>query len=883
MVAQKAASVSRQSQSVNPKVHPAAAVHEFSFIEGDVRLSAGVTVAPGTAVTAEPGASVVVGEGCSLLPGVLIEGVAGAQVVSHARESSSVWLGDRTIIAHKAIIHSPAFVGKDCFIGFRSTIFNARLGDGCVVMMHALVQDVEVPPGKCIPSGSIITSQHQADQLPSVRPEDREFAREIAGSTAGFTGSAAGRSASRPAKARLIPTPSNSTYSTNRPSGQPSSNYSPNRHHATPHATQGADMPAQRLSSDIVQQVRQYLSQGYRIGMEHADSRRYRSGVWETCTPIKETQEQAVFAGLERCLSEHQGEYVRMFGIDTHLKRRMGMVTVQRPDGRAIEIDAKSAPTARNQSGQSSRSGYSASGSSNGGDSSNSNSMTAGIEQEVRNLLNSGYIIGTEHADPRHYRSNVWKSCSPIKSTREPEVLSHLKHCLDEHGGEYVRMFGIDPKLKRRTSNTTIQRADGKPVEVSAHAVPQASGSGQSQGYSQSSNQRSDQRQSYSQNGGGNSGNIGSEVAQAVSQIIRSGNRVGVEVADKRRYRSGIWQTEPRLNASSESAAINQLQGILSQHSDKYVRIFGVNTQMKTRGTATTVQKPGQSENRQSQGRAGNRHEGVSGTGPDPINANPPHYDDPAYRGQPSSYNRDGYSDRSSSGMDPKIMDQVTQLVNQGHKISIEYADKRRYRSGIWKTGAAISARRPAEAISALGKQLAQHKDDYVKLVGIDPQAKRRVVEMTIQKPGQGLTGTGPDPINANPPHYDDPAYRGQPSSYSSSGYSSERVGGGYSSSGYGSSNGGSNGGSSGLESEVMDQVTQLVNQGHSISVEYADKRRYRSGIWKTGEAIDARRPAEAISALGKQLARHQGEYVRLVGVDTQAKRRILETTIQRP
>jgi carbon dioxide concentrating mechanism protein CcmM len=30
-------------------------------------------------------------------------------------------------------------------------------------------------------------------------------------------------------------------------------------------------------------------------------------------------------------------------------------------------------------------------------------------------------------------------------------------------------------------------------------------------------------------------------------------------------------------------------------------------------------------------------------------------------------------------------------------------------------------------------------------------------------------------------------------------------------------------------------------------------------------------------------LAEHQGEYVRLLGIDTQAKRRVLETIIQRP
>ena len=99
-------------------------------------------------------------------------------------------------------------------------------------------------------------------------------------------------------------------------------------------------MQTQRLSPEIVQQARAHLAQGYRIGMEHADQRRYRSGVWETCTPIQDTREQAVFEALERCLAEHAGEYVRMFGIDPKAKRRVGMVTVQRPDGKAVSMSS---------------------------------------------------------------------------------------------------------------------------------------------------------------------------------------------------------------------------------------------------------------------------------------------------------------------------------------------------------------------------------------------------------------------------------------------------------------------------------------------------------------------------------------------------------------
>jgi carbon dioxide concentrating mechanism protein CcmM len=724
--------------AIHPSVHPSADVHEFSLLEGDVTIGANAVIAPGTAVTAEPGAAAVaIGAQCVLLPGVIVEGIAGAQIVEGGKSGQgrrySVWVGDRTIIAHKSILHSPAFIDQDCFIGFRSTIFNARLGKGCVVMMHALVQDVEIPPGKCVPSGSIITSQHQADQLPQVRPEDLEFAREIVGTSVNNTlgsrtPSAQGAARSKP---RLVPVNSSaSSFSTVHRSTSDATNSAPpylNRHssQATSQATEGANMQAtqtQRLSPETVQQVRQYLSQGYRIGMEHADVRRYRSGVWETCTPIKDTREQAVFEALERCLAEHSGEYVRIFGIDPKVKSRVGMVTVQRPGSPAASTNSPATGGA-NFSSSSSQS-YGAS--NNGGNSGNgANGRSAGtlspeVVQEVRNLLRSGHIIGTEHADTRHYRSNVWKSCSPIASNNDQEVFSRLEHCLDEHGDEFVRMFGIDPKAKRRTAYTTIQRADGKPVNVSPSRP--AAVSDAPQGSYQGRHQGSYASASSSQNSPQNS-----EAAQVVGQILSQGGKIGVEIADVRRYRSGIWQTAPSLQS------VSQLQNFLSQNADKYVRVFSVNASMKTRGATTTIQKPGQSGAGQaapSGSQSGNQSNAYTAAGRDPINANPPHYDDPAYLNTGV-----GYSNSGNGAMDSKVMDQVTQLVNQGCRISVEFADRRRFRSGIWQTGPAIDARRPAEAIAALSKQLAQHQGDYVRLVGVDPQAKRRVVETTIQRP----------------------------------------------------------------------------------------------------------------------------------------------------
>jgi carbon dioxide concentrating mechanism protein CcmM len=94
------------------------------------------------------------------------------------------------------------------------------------------------------------------------------------------------------------------------------------------------------------------------------------------------------------------------------------------------------------------------------------------VVQQVRNYLSQGYRVGSEHADQRRYRSNVWQTCTPIESNRESEVLGALQACIAEHGGEYVRMYGIDPQAKRRVAPMTIQRPDGKPMAASP-ALPQ--------------------------------------------------------------------------------------------------------------------------------------------------------------------------------------------------------------------------------------------------------------------------------------------------------------------------------------------------------------------------------------------------------------------------
>lgn len=164
-----------------PQIDPTAFVHSFSNIIGDVRIGAEVLVAPGTSIRADEGSPFYIGAGSNVQDGVIIHGLEQGRVTGDDGQAYSVWIGEDSSITHGVLVHGPAYVGKNCFIGFRSTIFNARVNDGCIVMMHCLIQDVEIPAGRFIASGSVITTQQQADRLPPVSAEDVAFAQHVVG------------------------------------------------------------------------------------------------------------------------------------------------------------------------------------------------------------------------------------------------------------------------------------------------------------------------------------------------------------------------------------------------------------------------------------------------------------------------------------------------------------------------------------------------------------------------------------------------------------------------------------------------------------------------------------------------------------------------------
>ena len=660
-----------------PQIDPSAYVHSFSNLIGDVYIGADVLIAPGTSIRADEGNPFHIGNSTNVQDGVVIHGLEKGRVVGDDGKEYSVWIGDRTSITHMALIHGPAYIGNNCFVGFRSTIFNARVGDGCVISLHVLIQDVEIPAGKYVTAGAVITTQQQADSLPNVQESEQNFASHVVGVNESL------RKGYRCADDIACITPIRQQQDdSSQPSGKITAdfiNIQPfNQTNQNP-----TDIQVQRnepMNGDLAQQIRQLLAQGYHVAAEYADERRFRTGSWQSCAIPHTSEASTVISAVQAALVENEGEYVRLFGVDPKAKRRLTETIIQRPSDKPAVI-SNSAPSNGFSNGSSNGSSHSSSAPKS---SSNGVSSNTDVYGQVRQLLAQGYRISTEYADARRFRSASWQTGPAIDASNESTVIAALNGILAEHAGEYVRLVGVDPKAKRRVVETIIQRADSQAVSI-----------GQSSGSSSHSAPRA-----------GSNGNSG-DVAMTVRQLLAQGHKISVEHADERHFRTTSWQTLPAIAATSESGAIAALTNYIAEYSDEYIRLVGVDPKVKRRVVELLVHRPG--------GQAIATRTAV----------------------KVSNSSNSAYGGGSVGNLSADMLSRIRQLLSQGYRIGTEHADERHFRTSSWHSCSPIATSNESEVVRALEACLAEHGDEYVRLLGIDPKAKRRVFEGIIHRPAK--------------------------------------------------------------------------------------------------------------------------------------------------
>jgi carbonic anhydrase/acetyltransferase-like protein (isoleucine patch superfamily) len=172
---------------VFPQISNSAYIDPLAVIIGDCRIGKLVLVAPTAVCRGDEGTPIHVGDYSNLQDGAHLHGlettVNGTNIDDRRystegtllkanntsfKDGFSVFIGDKVSVAHGVLVHGPAYVGNDTFLGMKSLIFNAKVGKRVAVGVSSTVTNgVSIPDDRFVPPGSIITTQQQADKLPS--------------------------------------------------------------------------------------------------------------------------------------------------------------------------------------------------------------------------------------------------------------------------------------------------------------------------------------------------------------------------------------------------------------------------------------------------------------------------------------------------------------------------------------------------------------------------------------------------------------------------------------------------------------------------------------------------------------------------------------------
>ena len=643
-----------------PKIHESAYVHSFANLIGDVTVGENVLVSPGTSIRADEGAPFYIGASTNIQDGVVIHGLDRGRVAGQNGENYSVWIGDRSCIAHMALVHGPAFIGDDCFIGFRSTIFNAKVGNGCIVMMHALVQGVEIPPGKYVPSGAVITNQQQVEQLSDVTSADRQFIQQVVDAN-GLCGtdSQAVQDNSQFSSTEQYPVEQSSSFS---------------QSNNVTRANQSVEKMS--LNGDIQGQVRGLVTQGCTFTAEHANKRRFKTKSWLSAGFVEGRSADQILSNLSGVMAEYAGEYVQLIAVDPNTRKRAAEIIVQRPGDQA--------PT----SGGSFSAAASASTPSVG----TVQAVDGDISTQIRALASQGCSFTAEHANKRRFKTKSWLSAGFVEGHGAEQVISNINSIAAQFPNEYVQLIAVDPNSKRRAAEIIVQRP-GQTAQISASGGS-VSGS------------RTTRSSGVTVTGG--------DVQTQVRSLAAQGCSFTAEHANKRRFKTKSWLSAGFIEGRSAEQVLANVQAIAAEYPGEFVQLIAVDPNTKRRAAEIIVQRPGEST---------------------PVTSSSNGYSSSASSSSSSYSSSSNGFGGSSAGLSGDVVSKVRSLLSQGYKIATEHADKRRFRTKSWKSCGTIDSQHETEVLRRLEDCLQDHAGEYVQLIGVDSAARRRVLETIIQRP----------------------------------------------------------------------------------------------------------------------------------------------------
>ncbi len=147
-----------------------------SSVIGDVIIKDNVYIGPFASVRGDEGQPIYIGRDSNIQDGVVLHALEteqdGAPIEGRTHVVNgvayAVYVGQRVSLAHQSLVHGPAVVEDDVFVGMQAMVFKATVGKGSVIEPGAKVIGVQVPPGRYVSAGRTLTSQAEADRLPVI-------------------------------------------------------------------------------------------------------------------------------------------------------------------------------------------------------------------------------------------------------------------------------------------------------------------------------------------------------------------------------------------------------------------------------------------------------------------------------------------------------------------------------------------------------------------------------------------------------------------------------------------------------------------------------------------------------------------------------------------
>ncbi len=326
------------------------------------------------------------------------------------------------------------------------------------------------------------------------------------------------------------------------------------------------------VGPEILSYMQKILSSGNHLSIEYVDQNGFSQGNWQSFSTHEIDDMADAIGDLERCLVKHNKDYVRVAGIDYKTKQAVMETIIQDPN-----------------------------------ETSGSTFHYPPTQTLHYNEPTSGSTFRYPETSPLDPHKQLGGSTFHYPETATPNYN-------EQSSGSTFRypeksQLGSQQQLGGSTFHypEKSQIGSNKQLGGSAFHYPETA----TQNYSEQSSNSTfrypetsnpfphsgitniNSSQSMGNNAQIDKAHVELEILEQMREILALGNHIGIEYVDQRRFNTGSWKSYAGHQIGDMADAIAVLEACLVEHSNDYVRIFGIDTEANQRLNEIMVQRPG--------------------------------------------------------------------------------------------------------------------------------------------------------------------------------------------------------------------------------------------------------------------------------------------------